>query len=354
MKRTSLLVGSAFALAAGGALALACGGGDFYPQSRVDSVRLFAVRADKPYVKPGETVTLEAFLTDARKTKPLPLKLSWIPVICLNPGEDLYYRCFFPGGDGSGGSLVPVGAAADAGTSTGTPSGGGGGNPLEQIPTGVDLTPFLPQGTTFSFQMPADAIKQREGSEPYGLAIIFNIACAGRVEFAPRDASGGPQQVPILCTDQDGQKLSPQDYVIGISRVYAYAEKTNENPVIEKVTLNGADVDLTAGITLDRCTTEKSADCPDVTVDVRVPDTSWEVNVSSGASTREQIWAAYYTDRGDLENDARLLFDPGSGRIDDSGVKFRPFKDPGDGSIWVVVHDNRGGAAWTVIPVHVK
>jgi hypothetical protein len=38
----------------------ACGAGGFDPASKVDSVRLFVVRADKPYVKPGETVTLEA------------------------------------------------------------------------------------------------------------------------------------------------------------------------------------------------------------------------------------------------------------------------------------------------------
>ena len=97
----------------------ACGGEGFDPASKVDSVRLFGVKADKPYAKPGETVTLEALFTDARKDKPRAAKLYWIPVLCLNPKDDLYYLCFAPPGDGgrqAGNTrLVPVGPLADAG-----------------------------------------------------------------------------------------------------------------------------------------------------------------------------------------------------------------------------------------------
>src|SRR4051812_26510471 len=184
----SLLV--VIAIAAGLAV-VACGAEGFDPASKVDSVRLFVVKADKPYVKPGETVTLEALFTDARKEKPRAAKMYWIPVLCLNPKDDLYYLCFAPPGDGgreAGNTrLIPVGPLADAGAAdAGAADAGaiGGSNPFASIPTGVDLAPFLPQGNTFSFTIPTDAVKERQGSAPYGLAVVFNILCAGRVEFA--------------------------------------------------------------------------------------------------------------------------------------------------------------------------
>ena len=114
---------------------LACGGGGFDPQSKVDSVRLFVVKADKPYAKPGETVTLEALLTDARRERPRAAKLYWIPILCLNPQDDLYYLCFANPGDASNQAgatrLIPLGSFADAGAGAGADGGAAaGGNPF--------------------------------------------------------------------------------------------------------------------------------------------------------------------------------------------------------------------------------
>jgi hypothetical protein len=339
---------------------VACGGEGFAPASKVDSVRLFAVRADKPYAAPGQNVTLEALMTDARKAKPRPANVYWIPVVCLNPTDDLYYGCFVPpsdAGTAGGARLIPVGAAAGAGTATAAASGGGG--PFGNLPTGVDLGPFLPKGPTFSFQMPDTAIQPRRGSDPYGLAFVFNVVCAGRLEFASRDLEGGPQQVPILCTDENGTKLPPSDYVIGISRVYSYADAkhVNANPVIEKATLEGAEINLKEGVTLERCTASLERDCKENKIDVRVSDASWELNpaeVTRNGALHEQIWVDYYSDIGALDSEARLLFDTQKGRISDSDVKFRAPKDVADGTIWAVVHDNRGGVAWVVVPLHVR
>jgi hypothetical protein len=338
---------------------VACGGG-FDPQSKVDSVRLFAIKADKPYTKPGESVTLEALYTDARKEKPRALKNYWIPVICLNPRDDLYYLCFippqgdagarfFPGGvDAS----VPDGGVPDAG------AGAGAGGILSQIPRGVDLGPFLPQGNTFTFTMPQDAVEPRQGSGPYGLAIVFNLLCAGKVILVDLDPAGGPQQVPLQCVDEENQKLPPADYVIGISRVYAYDTKTNENPVIEGMTFDGEEVDFAKGIEVETCKgVEKRANCPGHNIVVRVSEASWEQNpgeTAGGASLREQIWVAYYGDHGDFQDVARLLFDTTKGRVAESDNVWRAPYDPVDGTIWAVVHDNRGGAAWVVVPVRVR
>ena len=318
----------------------------FEPQNKVDNLRLFAVRADKPYAKPGDTVELEVLMTDARKVRPAPAKLYWIPLLCMNPRDDLYYLCFLPPGDaGAGGGLLPLGDAGSFG------SGNGFGN----VPAGVDLAPFLPQGPKFSFTMPQDALQARPSGDSYGLAVVFNIACAGKVEIASRDSTLGPQQVPILCTDANGVKLQPNDYVIGISRVYAYATRTNANPVVDRAIENGLDVDLGAGITVPPCKENKRADCPDIKLDVHVTDEAWEVNPDeTGRALHEQIWVDWYTTAGEFTDDARLLFDSTKGRTADSFDKFHAPVDPQEGTIWAVVHDNRGGVAWVIIPLHVR
>jgi hypothetical protein len=347
----SFLVVAGLALAAA---MFACGGADFDPQSVVDSVRIFGVRPDKPFASPGDTVTLEVLAADRRKAQPRPMKIFWIPIVCLNPREDLYYLCFGAALPGDAGATLEAPFPGDGGaTLSGDAGATVGGSPLQQIPTNVDLGPLLHQGNTFSFQMPPNAIQPRDGTPPYGLAIVFNIACAGQVRLAERSGEN-PQQVPILCTDEQGAPLSPSDYVIGINRVYSYANQTNTNPVVDGVTLDGNPVDLKKGITLPHCVAKKRIDCDKHKIDVHVTDASWEPNPTEGApDIREQIWATYYSDIGDIENDARLLFDTRAGRVDDSGDNYRAPYDPSEGTLWVVVHDNRAGAAFVVLPLHI-
>ena len=346
---------AALLLAAFAAL-LACGTQGFDPESKVDSLRLFVVAADKPYAHAGDKVTLKALFADTRAEKPRPAKLYWIPILCLNPLEDLYYLCFANPGDASNqaGStrLVPLvdgGAAADAGAA--------GASPFAAIPTGVDLSSFLPSGDTYSFTLPTDAIIPRDGTDPYGLGVVFSVLCAGQVRFAERDPNGAPQQVPVVCTDENGTPRPPSDYVIGISRVYAYDTRTNANPQIDAVTTDGVVVDPAKGLTFPKCTAAKQSECQEEHVDILVPDSSWEENpgdVESSASLREQIWVDYYSDIGFFESDARLLFDTREGRITDSFNKFRAPTEPTDGTLWMVVHDNRGGASWVIVPLHVQ
>lgn len=337
---------------------VACGGG-FLPQSKIDSVRLLATKADKPYTKPGETVTLEALYVDARPEKARPLKNFWIPVVCLNPRDDLYYLCFAPPTVDAGARFIPGGVDAsipDGGAGGGGGADAGAGGILGQIPRGVDLAPFLPQGNTFSFTMPNDVIQPRSGTTPYGIAIVFNLLCAGKVIFVDVDPSGGPQQVPLQCVDEENQKLPPTEYVIGISRVYSYADRTNTNPVIDKVTFDGVDVDVAKGIEVETCkNVSKRDECPEHKLDVKVPESSWEPNPSETTRpTREQIWVAYYNDQGDLRDDARLLWDATRGQVPNTETVWRAPYDPVDGTIWAIVHDNRGGAAWVVIPTHAR
>jgi hypothetical protein len=332
----------------GAAFVVASCANDFDPSSKLESVRILASQADKPYAKPGDKVKLQVLAYDGRSDKPRPMTIYWIPIPCEDPKDDAYYACFgFPGGSDAG---------ADAGA-----DGGASPNLGALLRAGVDLTPFLPTGDSFSFTMPADAIDKHPptpgAADPYGLAIVFNVACAGHLELVPLDPAGGPQQVPLGCFDENENQLGPSEYVIGFTRVYAYASRTNANPVItnNQVLFQGNPVDPGAGVHVDRCTTDP---CPEVTFDVDVPESSWEENPGdidpTGRLRHEEIWVDYYSSIGSLEENARLLYDAIAGRSSDSKMKFQASGAAGDGKLWAVVHDNRGGTSWVEVDVHVR
>jgi hypothetical protein len=333
---------------------LACGTG-FEPESLVDSVRILASQADHPYATPGQTVNLQVLAYDGRQIKPAPMKVWWLPFVCNNPTDDLYYACFSAFGGGG------VDAGPDAANPLGTPDGGASG--LGALKPGVDLTPLLVEGATFSFTVRSDLISSHPpsmsmGQQPYGLAIAFNIACAGHVELLPVDPSSpNPLQVPVGCFDANHNQLGPQDYVIGFTRVYAYTTLTNANPVISQVTFNGNPVD-DAGVSVPHCTTSKTQNCPGTSLDTVVPPSSQEPDPADlgpdGTARSEEIWVDYFTTAGSLDDDARLLYDAVQGQQTDTATKYHAPQTAGSSMLWAIVHDNRGGTAWQQIPVELQ
>ncbi len=353
MKRTLAKITATLALsgAAAGVLgAAACGPAGFDPASDVQTVRVFAARADKPYAKPGDTVNVDLYAYDGRPAPTTAMKIYWLPFVCKDPPGDVYYACFSAllAGAGDGG-------AGEAG------AGDGGLPPIFQ--SGFDITDFLVQGSRFTFKMPQDVITAHRvvqgAAEPYGIAFVFAIACAGRVRIAPIDPNNiDPQKVPIGCYDDQGNALGPDDYVIAFSRVYAYQSATNTNPEIDGVTFDGKPVDLNAGVVVDRCRSKNNLDCAHK-FNVNVPDSSWELATGTpaqpdGTQLHEQVYAQYYWTLPQTTSDGRLLFDPSTGRVPDSDNKFLPPYGPSEGRIFVVVHDNRGGANWVDFPVYVR
>jgi hypothetical protein len=225
----------------------------------------------------------------------------------------------------------------------------------------------LPTGPTYKVTIPADIVDAHPpvngAPEPYGLAIVFNVACAGHIEIVDVDPAAGPQTVPLGCFDEQHNKLPPSDYVIGFTRVYAYKERTNAHPRIDSVTLDGApiatappsgDPKAPYGITIDRC----KPGCDAVKLDVQVPQESQEINpgdVDPDGNTRsEQVWVDYYATDGSIGGEARLLYDPRKGKVSPSEISFRPSDEPREGFLFVVVHDNRDGANWLQIPLHIR
>lgn len=345
-----------------GATSLSCGPADFDPSSKVTSIRVLATKVSHPYAAPGESVTIDLLAFDGRKSKPRPMKTYWLPFVCINPIGDAYYACFaqLAGASFDGGvpPVIVLPGQSDAGA-------GDGGTP--SVPTnigdilkpGTDITPFLQQGPSFTFTMPTDIVSTHvnvPGADTqYGLAIAFNITCAGQVKIVDRSTSNNPQAVPIGCFDDSGAPLTADDYVFGFTRVYGYDKLRNENPVISDLTYDGAPIDLTTGITVDHCATDKEADCPKHKIDVVVPDSSQEDRPGEDSEGRkERLWATYYATDGKFDSELRILFDSNLGRVSDSANDWAAPKTVGPQRMWVVVRDSRAGAEWREIPVTVK
>jgi hypothetical protein len=389
--RTKTLAAIAgFALAAlGGTWLTSCGPAPFPDESLINSVRLLATRADHSYATPGETVTLTVLATDQRPSKPEPMVIYWLPdpltgkVFCENPANDAYYGCFIP----------PDGGASDAGSgdagashagSRDAGSEGGGGSPCALPVPGVDLTPCLPPpGPTLSFSLPEDIVTShpppKGTAPPYGLAIVFNMACAGHPELLPLDPNNlSVNSLPVGCFDKNHNALDANSYVVGYATVYAYeasADITNENPVIAHVLFQGKDLEggvlgdsSTAqdagspeegGAVMPPCTVSDSSKCPKYSFDVDVPPSSQERDKldlgSNGEPLGEQIWVDYYSTTGSLSDDARLLYDPTIGKVTTgTAITFQAPAKATPGILWAVVHDNRGGVAWEIVPFAIR
>jgi hypothetical protein len=367
----------------GGAWLASCGPAGFPDESVISSVRILATRADHPYAKPGETVTLTVLATDQRPSKPEPMVVYWIPdpltgkLFCENPANDAYYSCFTPSDVGTSDSGPR--SASDAAPSEAGPDSGGA-SPCKGLAPGVDLTPCLPPpGPTLSISLPQDIITSHppaNGTAPYGLAIVFNMACAGHPELLPVNASNlSVNSLPIGCFDKNHNALDADSFVVGYATVYAYETITNQNPVIDHVLFQGDDLDggflgdsnpaedagvpEEGGVVMAHCDASTSSKCPSFSFDVDVPASSQERDPldlgSNGQPLGEQIWVDYYATTGSLSDDARLLYDPTIGKvITGTAITFQAPMNPTPGTLWAVVHDNRGGVAWDVVPFLVK
>jgi hypothetical protein len=307
----------------------ACSTQTFSPPSLVESVRVLATSADKPYAAPGDIVNIQVLAVDGRPSKPQPMAISWVAQPCIDPANDEYYACY----------------ASFAGS----------------FQAGVDLTPKLVSGTAFSFTMPSDVITSHRGNrggEPYGLAVIFTFACAGHVEYEPPSAGAPPTTVPFGCFDADGTRLGTDAFVFAYSFVYAFADRTNANPVVEGIMLGGSSVDPDAGISLPHCTASNIDDCPTSSLGVVVPPSSDEVDPgnldANGHLLKEQLYVDYYLTAGKVTDDTIILYDPHVGALSNSSDSLYAPQTVGDFALWGVVHDNRGGVAWQQVPLHTR
>src|SRR6185503_19828520 len=76
---------------------LAACGAPFEPSSKIDSLRVLAVRPEPASGAPGETVTLEILVADGAPRESgeprRPIEIAWLGG-CHNPPSRLYFDCF--------------------------------------------------------------------------------------------------------------------------------------------------------------------------------------------------------------------------------------------------------------------
>jgi hypothetical protein len=312
------------------ALLAACSNTKFDPESKVESVRILATQADLPYARPGDTVNVQMLAVDERPARPQPMQVFWFPDTCIDPVNDGYFNCY------------PA--------------------LLQNYPLHTDLTPRLRAGSTASFQMPADVIARHQGPRgdvPYGVMVVFAMACAGHVEAVSPATGSGPDALPFGCFDSAQRPLGADSYVFAYQTLFSFTDRANANPVIDHLTFGGAPVDPVAGITVDHCTAATLDACPTVaTLDTVVPDASQEIDPgnrdANGTVLKEEIWADYLITGGMLKNDVQVLFDPRLGRLSASINELAAPLLPGEYTLWSVVRDDRGGTTWLSIPIHAK
>lgn len=298
------------------------------PSSHVSGVRLLATRIDQPYAAPGDAVTLEALAVDARVDSAEAMQIYWFDEPCINPPGDAYYGCF--------------------------------ARFRERFRPGAMITQGLELGPRFSFTMPELITESHRdsGQTPYGLAVVFTIACAGQVVYRPPGAGSSPDAVPFVCLKQTGQISSADEFVFAYSLVYAFEERRNQNPVLQGISFGGMPVDASTGLHLDHCTHSQVDDCPAVQLDVVVPSESQELDPSNltpgGAPLLESLYVQYYSTAGKLDKDALTVFDARAGRLGHTGNDFRAPQNSGEYLLWAVLHDNRGGVAWQELALHVR
>jgi hypothetical protein len=326
-----------------------CSPANFTSETVIDGVRILASRATEPRAKPGDTVTVDVLAVDGRFDPNPPMNVFWLPVPCINPAGDAYYACFAGfGGDGGAPSTSSGDAGADGGVGVGAAAG---------FSSLAGLLPALPSATSFTFTVPQDVIIDRKGVSPsYGLVILFNIACAGHLGLIPFDPnSNNPQNIPIGCFDTDHNLLGPQDYVIGFTRVYVYADVVEINPVISQVDLGGTRLDIDGGVTtapftVPLCTDSKQDSCPHHAIGPVV---------AQSPPTTKEVWADFYSTVGTFTSGARLLFEPSltlsipSGTNDNFLAPNDLTGTPAQNFVWIVVHDDQGGADWVTVPLTV-
>jgi hypothetical protein len=384
-----------------GSLALGCGP-SFEPESRIETVRILAVRKDKPYAHPGDTVTATMLVAEHSTDAARPLQIAWLAG-CENPPGDLYAGCLTQ--------------FADAGTGTGD-----AGTFRAQPGTGLAFA-FHVSETIISRRPPPSNPKQ----PPYGVAYVFFAACAGTLRPVPVSEGKG---FPVACFSSTGQRLGDDAFVIGYTAVYVYEDFTNRNPRVTGFTVGGQPVTpecidegciplearefgvvgpsvVDAGLAdagagdaqpasrdaggpalgdasaapplpfLDggnadggpgACTVSSNPACVPVclpnkkctktTVQLEVDPASVErdtvVEAQQGGNVDEQMWIDYYTEDGSLSSATKLLNDTTLGFIAKHGVDFTPPATRGPVRIWGVAHDSRGGTSWARIRLDVR
>jgi hypothetical protein len=289
---------------------------EFDPVSRVVSFRVLAQETDVPFAKPGETVNITSLSYD-----PQGRTVNWAWAACVNPDESTVQGCL---------NAIATDAAR----------------------TGV--SPVLAQGagmSDFSYTVPQDALSSLPEKAKSGAHVgVMSIACPGELSF-----DQGSNNLPFSCKEVGtGRTLALDEYIVGLKRIQVRQTERNQNPVIERVTFDGADWPEGEIKTVTPCDTDGNdykpcADGSKHKISARPSAASTESGTTEfGVAFTEQVVIEYYATDGVFEYEVKIASSP------ETGWAARKAASGKDLSLWMVVHDDRGGATWVERQVHVQ
>jgi hypothetical protein len=280
-------------------LLLAGCSGEMDKQSEVEKLRILAVSADPPEIRPGEGATFRALWAD-------------------------------PGGKGR---EVDIAWMACAG-------------PLE---AGAMCEPAMPPvvkpasegGDTFVIPSTPDDILDALPPDIASLDLtVLLVACAGGHIPEPETWSSlGGWDADVLC--EGGEGIAAMKTVT-ISR----SDTPNHNPEIEKLVLNGKALEPVddGGVAAVECTTDDG--CPDAEVQAFLTKESFETYQAQGLHGTEtmsdQLYVSWFVVGGEADKTRTGAGDPG----DPLEMTWSLPDEGGDLTLYVVAHDTRGGVSW--------
>src|SRR5262249_51794600 len=121
----------------------------------------------------------------------------------------------------------------------------------------------------------------------------------------------------------------------------------------------GKPIDPAVGIVTPRCATPEENACKQkVKLDVLFNDAAAEVdpdNVDAeGKVGRETLYVDWFLSVGRFASDRKILFDGSPGRTPKTAIDFSPPAGAVKGTVWAVLHDNRGGVSWLEVPITIQ
>jgi hypothetical protein len=315
----------------------------------VESLRVIGIQKDQPFAHPGETIELSLLYEDSREDS-APVE-TFFAFWCINPLGGSFAECL----------------------STPPPEG------FEPI--------FVRDQTRFSLPIP-EGILRPSPMDPSlpdsGLAVVFSGVCAGTLsstlleEEDLRPGVVGEDLMP-RCLDDNGDDVSPDDFLISYSAILVYEDLRNANPIIEGFTVGGQEVDVDCidrqcdapfelpeltgcedGVAcIEACEDDGEIGiCPAIEISVVVDPASAEADevaeIAYDRQLQESIWASYFVDRGSISAPVTLVNDADLGFQKKYSTDFYAPKETGPMRLWAAVRDNRGGVAWVRIPAYVK
>lgn len=75
---------------------------------------------------------------------------------------------------------------------------------------------------------------------------------------------------------------------------------------------------------------------------------------ADGKNGRETLYSDWYVTLGRFSQERRIERDPFAGRPEVPDILYEPTRYVGKGTLWVVLHDNRGGTSWTTVPIEIR